>query len=139
MDIKTKGIAVFRTLELLKQIPEKLYSGAIVSYPENDENINTILLRKVLEKLRSLHEILHLNKDFKKPDEELSSYDVAHHAGLSIDEEYEMLKLTREDQRLEYLSRHLTKVLPVLGEMETLKDRIKLNGHFKNLSGNFDM
>ena len=139
MDIKTKGIAMFRTLELLKQIPEKLYSGAIVSYPDNDENINTILLRKVLEKLRSLHEILHLNKDFKKPDEELSSYDVAHHAGLSIDEEYEMLRLTREDQRLEYLSRHLTKVLPVLGEMETLKDRIKLNGHFKNLSGNFDM
>ena len=139
MDIKTKGIAVFRTLELLKQIPEKLYSGAIVSYPDNDENINTTLLRKVLEKLRSLHEILHLNKDFKKPDEELSSYDVAHHAGLSIDEEYEMLRLTREDQRLEYLNRHLTKVLPVLGEMETLKDRIKLNGHFKNLSGNFDM
>jgi hypothetical protein len=47
--------------------------------------------------------------------------------------------LFREDQRLEYLKRHLTKVLPVVSEMEVLKDRIKLNGHFKNLSGNFDI
>jgi hypothetical protein len=47
--------------------------------------------------------------------------------------------LFREDQRLEYLKRHLSKVLPVVNEMEVLKERIQLNGHFKNLSGNFDL
>jgi hypothetical protein len=40
----------------------------------------------------------------------------------------------REEQRQEYLKRHLGKVLPVIAEMETLKERVKLNGHFKNLS-----
>ena len=44
----------------------------------------------------------------------------------------------QELQRQEYLRQHLLKVLPVLAEMETLKDRIQLNGHFKNLSG-FDL
>ena len=63
------------------------------------------------------------------------SYDVAHHAGLSIEEEYELLGLMNELQRQEYLKRHLAKVLPVVVEMETLKKRIKLNGHFKNLEG----
>lgn len=139
MDIKTNGIAVFRTLEVVKQIPEKLYSGAIVSYPANEEDRHNLLLSKVLEKLRSLHEILHLSKDFKKSEDELCSYDIAHHAGLSVDEEYQVLSLLKEEQRLEYLNRHLKKVLPVLDEMETLKERIKLNGHFKNLSGNFDI
>ena len=43
-----------------------------------------------------------------------------------------------ELQRQEYLKRHIAKVLPMLGEMETLKERVKLNGHFKNLSG-FDL
>jgi len=63
------------------------------------------------------------------------SYDVAHHVGLSLEEEYELLELLRELYRQEYLKQHLVKVLPVMAEMETLKDRIQLNGHFKNLEG----
>jgi len=139
LDIKTKGLSVFRILEVVKSIPEKLYSGAIVNYPENEERQFIPLLRKVVQNIRSLHEVLKLNKKFNKPDDELLSYDIAHHIGLSLDEEYELLGLLREDQRLEYIKRHLNKVLPVVNEMESLKERIKLNGHFKNLSGNFDI
>ncbi len=39
-----------------------------------------------------------------------------------------------ELQRQEYLKRHLQKVLPLLMEMEQLKEKVKLNGHFRNLS-----
>lgn len=138
LDIKTKGLSVFRILEVVKTIPEKLYSGAIVNYPANEEAQYSPLLKKVVKSIRDLHQVLKVNKSFSKPDEELLSYDIAHHIGLSLDEEYELLGLLREDQRLEYIKRHLSKVLPVVNEMETLKDRIKLNGHFKNLSGNFD-
>lgn len=139
LDIKTKGISVFRILEVVKSIPEKLYSGAIVNYPANEEDQYVPLLRKVVKSIRELHEVLKLNKPFNKPDDELRSYDIAHHVGLSLEEEYELLGLLREDQRLEYIKRHLQKVLPVVSEMEVLKERIKLNGHFKNLSGNFDL
>ncbi|HZF64946.1 MAG TPA: peptidase S16, partial [Chitinophagaceae bacterium] len=67
-------------------------------------------------------------------------YDVAHHIGLSLQEEYELLNLFDERQRQEYLKRHLTKVLPLLAEMEQLKEKVKLNGHFKNLSSfDFDL
>jgi Lon protease-like protein len=139
LDIKTKGVSIFRILEVVKSIPDKLYNGAIVNYPENDEKTNVRLLRTVIKSVRDLHGVLKLSKEFKKPDDQLVSYDLAHHAGMSIEEEYEFAGLFREDQRLEYLKRHLTKVLPVVSEMEVLKDRIKLNGHFKNLSGNFDI
>jgi Lon protease-like protein len=135
MDIVTKGTEVFRILEIIKKIPDKLYSGAIVNYPENFAVYHRKdLMQVVLKAIRELHRILNISKDFRKPDEELSSYDLAHHAGLSLEEEYELLGLFREEQRQEYLKRHLGKVLPVVAEMEVLKERIMLNGHFKNLS-----
>jgi Lon protease-like protein len=135
MDIKTQGLKVFRVLEIIKTIPEKLYSGAIVNYPENDEDAgNRELMQKVVKGVLELHRLLNISKDFRKPEAELRSYDVAHHAGLSLDEEYEVLGLLKEIQRQEYLKRHLQKVLPMLMEMEHLKDKVKLNGHFRNLS-----
>jgi ATP-dependent Lon protease len=135
MDIITDGTIVFRILEIIKKIPDKLYSGAIVNYPENAGVYHRKeLMQVVIKAIRELHRILNISKDFRKPDEELNAYDLAHHAGLSIEEEYEMLGLFREEQRQEYLKRHLGKVLPVVVEMEVLKGRIMLNGHFKNLS-----
>jgi len=135
MDIKTEGLKIFRILELIKELPEKLYSGAIVHYPVNHEKGKRNLMQAVIEGIRALHKMLKVDKDFKKPDEELWSYDVAHHAGLSVQEEYELLELLYELQRQEYLKRHLTRVLPLLAEMESLKEKVKLNGHFKNLDG----
>ena len=135
MDIKTEGLQVFRMLEIINELPDKLYSGAIVNYPDNNEKGNRILMNGIVKGIKELHKLLNIEKKFVKPDEELWSYDVAHHAGMSLQEEYELLELLQELQRQEYLKRHLTKVIPVLAEMETLKEKVKLNGHFKNLKG----
>jgi uncharacterized protein len=135
MDIKTEGLAIFRVLEMIKLVPDKLYSGAIVNYPPNMMvTANRDLMEKIVTGIKELHRLLNITKDFRKPDEELSSYDVGHHAGMSLDEEYELLGLMQEIQRQEYIKRHLQKVLPMLMEMEHLKEKVKLNGHFRNLS-----
>ncbi len=140
MDVTTKGIKVFKVLELIKEVPEKLYSGAIVTYPSNEDDGNRLLMQKVVKGIKELHRQLQVTKDFKKPEEELNAFDVAHHMGLNTDEEYELLGLFREAQRQEYLKRHLGKVLPMLAEMDNLKEKVKLNGHFRNLEGfSFDL
>jgi Lon protease-like protein len=134
LDIVTRGLRVFRELEVVKEVPDKLYSGAIVSYPPNELYDGKLeASKKILAAIRELHRLLNIDKDFKKPDNQLTTYDLAHHAGLSLTEEYELLELTYESQRQEYLKRHLAKVLPVIAEMEQLKQKVKLNGHFKNL------
>ena len=138
MDIKTKGRMVFRILEVIQEVPDKLYSGAIVNYPDNPEKGIAGLMQKIMKSIRDLHEVLKVKKDFKKEDTEITCYDVAHHIGLSAEEEYELLGLFDERQRQEYLKRHLAKVIPMLAGMEQLKEKIKGNGHFKNLSG-FDL
>ncbi len=138
MDIKTRGLKVFRLLELIKEIPDKLYSGAIVTYPDNYHQGNPDTMRKLMTSVRELHALLKLSKDFKKPDEALTSYDIAHHIGLSLEEEYELLGLLDEKQRVEYIKRHLIKAIPMVSGLEQLKEKIRLNGHFKNLGG-FDI
>jgi Lon protease-like protein len=139
MDIKTEGQQVFRVLEVIREIPDKMYSGAIVNYPDNSENGSPEAMQLLVKSIRELHKLLKLKKSFHKKDESLNSYDLAHHVGLTLQEEYEFLGLMQERQRQEYLKRHLTKVIPVLAEMGKLKKKVKLNGHFKNLSSfNFE-
>ncbi|MEO8711696.1 MAG: LON peptidase substrate-binding domain-containing protein [Parafilimonas sp.] len=135
MDIKTEAVSLYRILEVIDSVPAKLYSGAIVKHIANDENGVSKQLQKIIDTVRELHRLLHVHKDFKKPDTETKSYDLAHDAGLSLEEEYELLCLLREDQRIEYLRRHLKKIIPVAAGIENLKKKIQLNGHFKELKG----
>lgn len=133
MDIATRATEVFRVLELVKDLPDKLYSGAIVTYPQNEIVVNLPALQPVLRQIQELLLMLQSPKAFPKPDNELCSYDVASMTGLSMEEAYDLLQLLREEQRIEYLRRHMQKVLPVVKEMELLKSKIKLNGHFREL------
>ena len=135
MDIKTQGDRVFRILEVIKEIPDKLYSGAIVNYPQNFNSGSAEVMRRVVNSIRELYKLLNVDKEFGKQDDQLSTYDVAHHVGMSLQEEYELLGLMHERQRQEYLKRHLRRVIPLVAELEHLKEKVKLNGHFKNLEG----
>ena len=57
MDIKTQGEKVFRILEVIKEIPEKLYSGAIVNYPVNHESGNAEVMRRVVNSIKELFKL----------------------------------------------------------------------------------
>ncbi|MBK8145829.1 MAG: LON peptidase substrate-binding domain-containing protein [Bacteroidetes bacterium] len=134
MDIITTGVKVFTLLEIIKDIPNKLFMGGIVTYPNNvavgiDHKMNNIL-----ETLRYFHQLLELTKEYKKEDADLTTYDIAHHVGMSLEQEYELLQLLREDQRQEYIQRHLKKIIPTIEELKNLKKRIQMNGHFRKLS-----
>lgn len=135
MDIRCRGISVFRMLEFIAEVPDKLYSGAIVEYPANDLTARPRLIQKVKEGLLQLHALLKISKPLPEKGDDLLSYDLAHHMGLPQVAEYELLAHFDERQRLELLRRHLHKALPIVSGMEALKERIKLNGHFRDLSG----
>ena len=90
-------------------------------------------MTKVIQAMRELHQLLKITKEFPKPDGELVSYDIAHHAGLSLSRNTNCSVCCRKSSDRNTLKRHLGNVLPVIAEMETLKEKVKLNGHFKNL------
>jgi hypothetical protein len=93
------------------------------------------LIRKVRDGLLQLHTMLSISKPLPDKGDDLLSYDLAHHLGLPQAAEYELLAHFDERQRLELLRRHLQRALPIVSGMEALKERVKLNGHFRDLSG----
>lgn len=132
MNIIVEGLDVFKKLELIKTIPDKLYAGAIVSYPENTTLQNPLLTRKILHSLKEFQHLVSFTPSFTKEENELTSYDLAHYAGLSIQEEYELLELLFESQRLEYLRRHLVKTILVLSNIQSMLKRSAQKNDFKN-------
>lgn len=138
LDIVTQGIKVFRVLEVISEVPDKLFSGAIVHYPPNHAAGNPALMNRIIHGVRKLHSLMGVDRKFHKPDHDLKSYDIAHVLGLTLEEEYEVLGLFQERQRQEYLRLHLEKMLPLMAGMERVKKRIQLNGHFQRpKSGGF--
>ena len=135
MDIQTTGSLVFKILEKVESLPNKLYHGAIVTYPATKYLGSVSLMQKILVSIRQLHEMLQVKKDFKKNDTALLSFDVAHHAGMNLNDEYQLLSFEEELHRQEFIKRHLVKILEVLAQVDELKVKIQLNGHFKNMEG----
>ena len=131
MDIKTRGIRVFRILTLQNPVAGKLYSGGEVDFFE-EQDLPQGAIPELLFQLDRLYTLLQTKVDFN-PDVAPFSYQIAHKIGLSQEEEYHLLTIRSEAERQQYILRHLNKVLPVMSEMERTKERIRMNGHFKNL------
>lgn len=135
MDIRTRGVDIFKVLEVVKEIPEKLYHGAIVDYPANVmQPGDTDIARLILKELKRLYALLNLEEKFPAGKTSMLSYEIAHVLGLTKEQEYELLGIFTEIQRLEYLRKHLKNITPVVQELEKVKTRIQMNGHFRNLS-----
>ncbi|RNI27605.1 peptidase [Rufibacter immobilis] len=134
MDIKTQGLRVFKLLEFQRQAPGRLYPGGEVEYLETVQDEETGQRENILELLRKLYGALGIQSLMLKLPKNFLSYDIAHHLGFSIEQEYQLLQCLKESDRMEYILEHLRAILPVVQETERLKERVKLNGHFKHLS-----
>lgn len=135
MDVRVKGLEIFRILELVKQVPDKLYSGAIVSYPDNTlEKQDTRIADLVLEEVKRMYELLNLEEKMPETEGKILSYRIGHYIGMELQQEYELLQLMDETQRLEYIRKYMNNMMPVLKGLEQAKAKIKMNGHFRNLS-----
>jgi len=134
-DIRTESLGTFRVLELIKSVPDKLYQGAIVHMDERESTDKPGLPVPLMVVIRQLHALLSIDKKFPFPDDQLRTFDVGHHLGLSLEDEYQLRELMNEQQRQEFIRRHLGRVVPTLQAMEELKERARLNGHFRPLPG----
>ncbi|MFI5172411.1 MAG: LON peptidase substrate-binding domain-containing protein [Chitinophagales bacterium] len=131
MDIKVKGVQIFRVLEVISEIPDKLYSGAIVSMVDNIDDHHT-KLKLELERLSSqLFELLDIKDDIYKPDFVLNSFRLAHYVGFDLTDEFELLRHPRETSRQKLIVEHIKKILPSVKQIAEIREKAKLNGHFR--------
>ena len=131
MDIKTIGHKVFKVGKYSNPWPEKLYAGG---YVEPLENIWVVVPAKfeMVKLLGKLYSQLQIEEEMTY-DEDTPVFDFAHKVGLSLEQEYELIQITNESLRVDFLVAHLKELLPRLSQAEEIRQRIKMNGHFRQL------
>ena len=134
LDIRTKGVGIFRINKFYREAPGKLYAGALTEKVVQDEEADPLLRDIITQQVRQLYEALGLRKLLLELAPDYRIFDVAHHIGFSTEQEYRLLATTSELERQEIVRDHLDTILPVVLETERLKERVRLNGHFKNLT-----
>lgn len=131
MDVVCVARQVFKLLTFDNIMENKLYAGGIVKlmeydYEASEEKKQTII--NGIEQLYAIMEVPYTKLNVK----EFNSFTLAHKIGLSFEQEYQLLQIPTENDRLNFIGLHLTSTITVLSEVERTKKIIELNGHFKN-------
>ena len=131
MDIKTKCVGVFKVISYSNPAPNKLYAAGEIERVSHTDSATFLDKEKVINQITELWQLVKAQTELPTETEFLS-FKIAHKIGLSLEQEYSLLSLSDETERLELITTHLTYIIPIIREVERTKDRIKMNGHFKN-------
>lgn len=131
MDVVCVARQVFKLHTFEQKLPNKLYSGGVVELLEYDYQADESVKLEVYLKLKELYKIMEVPFTNSTLDT-FNSFTLAHKMGLSFEQEYELLQIPKEADRLSFIDAHLTNTIAVLGQVERTRRTIELNGHFKN-------
>ncbi len=85
-----------------------------------------------LEQLSTeLFALLDIKEEIQKQNVSIESFRIAHYVGFNLQEEFELLRHPRETTRQKIILEHIRKILPVVKQMAQIKEKAKLNGHFR--------
>ncbi|MBT8187678.1 MAG: LON peptidase substrate-binding domain-containing protein [Croceitalea sp.] len=131
MDIICVARQVFRVLTFENEMDGKLYAGGEVEFLESANDADESLRDEVIKLIEKLYHLMAVELPVVSVDK-FNSYAFAHKMGLSFEQEYELLQLTNETERLLYIKHHLKSTIGVLNQINKTKAVIEMNGHFKN-------
>ena len=131
MDVTCVARQVFKITSFERQMPGKLYAGGEVRFLDSVNDTNDVAKKRVLNKIEELYELMDV--PFTPiPVEKFNSYVLAHKMGLSFEQEFQLLQLSKESERLSFIKAHLLATIAVLKEVGRTKKTIELNGDFRN-------
>ncbi len=131
MDVVCVARQVFRIVSFEAEMEGKLYAGGDVEFLDMQNDADDKLRKEVLQKIEELYGLMDV--PFTKiPSKQFNSYLLAHKMGLSFEQEYQLLKIPKETDRLLFIKDHLETTTSILHEVNRTKAMIEMNGHFKN-------
>ena len=129
-DILTQGERRGRIIHYDQQAAGKLYPGGTIDWLETNLEGDQAIQQQIFDFLEEMNNALGISKSFENSEEDITSFRLGHHIGLTKEQEYQLLSLNEEKARLQYILDHLQQILPVL---QKKKPKAKLNGHYDNL------
>ena len=87
LDIKTRGVGVFKIHEFFPKAKDKLYAVAEVEKLDIQTSGDDFVAAEILDKTEELYGMLNINKPLPEHAAELKIYDIAKNIGLSLNQE----------------------------------------------------
>lgn len=134
MDIRVRGLQVFRVLEVVREIPDKLYSGAIVALMPNVEDKHSRLAEELEALTLELFSLLDISDTTRKKGFAFKSFSMGHYVGFSLKEEFELLRHVRETERQKLIVEHIKRILPAVRQVNEIRDKARLNGQYRMIN-----
>ena len=131
MDVVCVGRQVFKILSFENEIGDKSYPGGNIEFLEGINDAADQLKISVLDRIKELYELMDVPFTPMSLDK-FNMYILIHKIGLSYEQEYELLQMPKESDRLKFIHSHLLATIAVLKEVNRTKGAIKMNGDFKN-------
>lgn len=139
MDVRVKGLRIFRVIDFFAKSENALYPAGIVTfnhdivYNPDEQTAEESVTDKLKRSLEELSRILDVNKNLIPSRPQKMSFSIAHYLGMPIEKEYDLLLTTTETRRQEKLIDYIESALPDIKQRELMKTKIALNGHFKEI------
>ena len=133
LDIKTLGMRRFKVIDMEVVTPGKLYGAATVEYLDTDYEGDDELYSVILEQIQLIFDIFKIDKKLPAKDEYLNTFKLVSKAALNVDQELELIKIDGEVNRQLYIIEHLNTFIPKAQEMEEMRKKVQMNGHFRNV------
>ncbi|EAR14923.1 LON peptidase substrate-binding domain-containing protein [Robiginitalea biformata] len=131
MDVVCVARQVFRVVRFQPVLEGKSYPGGEIRFLDAVNDAVPVQTEAVYQACRELYELMDL--PFGPVKRELfNSYTLAHKMGLSFEQEYSLLQIPGEAARLDFLLDHLRETIRVLQQLNETRERIEMNGHFRN-------
>ena len=130
-DIVVQGEFRFRILGVANE--HAFLTADIIAVQDEDTSVDVFVRERVIAQHIKLLELAgRMPAPTQYQDRPFLSYFIAHNTGLTVEQKQAVLELTSEVDRLKYLISHLEKFIPMVEEVETLRSKVRSNGHFRD-------
>lgn len=137
LDIEVKALKPLVVHKLYTRYPNRLYPGAEVTRLPWSDEMNRMANPDLMLAIHRLYKVMNISNVTVNDPSVFRTYQIAHKVGFNLEQELAFLTIATEEERQDYMLDHLSKLLPMAEEMETLRKRAELNGHIKNLKPPF--
>jgi ATP-dependent Lon protease len=133
LDVKTKGLDVFKINQLANNYEQKDYASADIELLIQDSKFDFTKFEQLKSMYLEFQALMVEQKVIDHEDMKIYSFQIAHYIGLSEGQKLLLLETVSEEDRQMLLIDHLEMMIPSMKNINETQARITANGHFKNL------
>lgn len=131
MDITLKGLHVCEIEKFYHIVPDKLYPGGDVHHLPFFDNFDIDINEIIIGLLLKLYKVMNIENIILPVSLEFRTSFIGHKVGFTTEQELEFMLINNERQRAEYMLAHLEVFVPRVLNIELLRKKAELNGHFQ--------